>query len=217
VATLNPNNLALPITLSVALIAVAAFMDADSTNLTRPSSFYFSQALIGFASLLFLAQAMVIGIARTLLAGPKNLISFVVLFNLSQSLGGLFGSTMLGTFQIVREKFHSHALVQSIVLTDPQVAQRIGDGAASVGPVVGDAALRSAQGGALLARQIAREANILAFNDVFMLVGVLAVLAVIWGLLIRRSIIRRHEPSPIVLLQQALQAQAAKASRQGGS
>ncbi len=73
------------------LIAIGAFMDASSTNLTRPSNFYLSQAIIGFASLLFLAQAMVIGIARTLLAGGKHFISYVVLFALSQSVGGLIG------------------------------------------------------------------------------------------------------------------------------
>jgi MFS family permease len=213
VLTLNPKNLSRPITVAVALIAVAAFMDADSNNLTRPSSFYLSQALIGFASLLFLSQAMVIGMARTLLAGPKNFISFIVLFSLSQSLGGLLGSTLLGTFQVIREKIHSHELVQSIVMTDPLVAARIRAGAGGVAGVIGDPALRSAQGAALLSGQTAREANILAFNDVFLLVGVLAVLAVIWGLLIRRSIVRRGEASPLVQLQKALQAQAAKAQQ----
>jgi MFS family permease len=208
VLTLNPHNLSRPITISVALIAVAAFMDASSNNLTRPSGFYLSQALIGFASLLFLSQAMVIGIARTLLAGPKNFISFIVLFSLSQSLGGLVGSTLLGTFQVIREKFHSHELVQSIVMTDPLVAARIRAGTGAIAGVVGDPTLRGAQGAALLAGQTAREANILAFNDVFLLVGVLAVLAVIWGLLIRLSIVRRREASPLVQLQQALQAKA---------
>lgn len=208
VLTLNPQNLSRPITISVALIAVAAFMDASSNNLTRPSSFYLSQALIGFASLLFLSQAMVIGMARTLLAGPKNFISFIVLFSLSQSLGGLVGSTLLGTFQVIREKFHSHELVQSIVMTDPLVAARIRAGTGAVAGVVGDPTLRGAQGAALLAGQTAREANILAFNDVFLLVGVLAVLAVIWGLLIRLSIVRRREASPLIQLQQALQAKA---------
>lgn len=208
VLTLNPQNLSRPITISVALIAVAAFMDASSNNLTRPSSFYLSQALIGFASLLFLSQAMVIGMARTLLAGPKNFISFIVLFSLSQSLGGLVGSTLLGTFQVIREKFHSHELVQSIVMTDPLVAARIRAGTGAVAGVVGDPTLRGAQGAALLAGQTAREANILAFNDVFLLVGVLAVLAVIWGLLIRLSIVRRREASPLIQLQQALQAEA---------
>jgi hypothetical protein len=109
VLTFNPENLTRPITLSAVLIAIGAFIDAGSTNLSRPEMFYFSQALIGFASLLFMAQAMVIGMARTLLAGPRNFISFVVLFSLSQSIGGLVGTAALGTFETVREK-HSHEL-----------------------------------------------------------------------------------------------------------
>jgi MFS family permease len=204
VLTFRPTDVALPITVAVILIVIGSFMDADANNLTRPSSFYISQALIGFASLLFLAQAMVIGIARTLLAGGRNFVSFVVLFGLSQSVGGLLGSTLLGTFQVVREKFHSHELVQRIVATDPLVAARLRASGGAIAGVVGDPALRSAQGAALLSQQVSREANILAFNDVFLLVGVLAILMAIWGYLIRWSIRRRGEISPIVLLQQQL-------------
>jgi hypothetical protein len=183
-------------------------MDANATNLTRPSHFYFSQALIGFASLLFLAQAMVIGIARTLLAGGKNFISFVVLFSMSQSIGGLAGGTLLGTFQTVREKYHSHELVQNIVASDPLVTARLSAGSRIVAGTIGDPVLRSAEGAALLSQQVTREANILAYNDVFLLVGVLAVLTTIWGFMISRGIRRRHEPSPVILLVQRLQAQA---------
>jgi len=32
------------------------------------------------------------------------------------------GSALLGTFQVFREKIHSHELVQSIVVSDPLVA-----------------------------------------------------------------------------------------------
>jgi len=213
VLTFRPDNVARPITIAVVLIVIGSFMDADANNLTRPSSFYISQALIGFASLLFLAQAMVIGIARTLLAGGRNFVSFVVLFSISQSVGGLVGKTLLGTFQVMREKFHSHELVQRIVLTDPIVAARVRSGGGAIAGVVGDPTLRSAQGTALLAQQVAREANILAFNDVFLLVGVLAVLVALWGYAIRWSIRRRHEPSPVVLLQQQIQRQA-KADRE---
>ncbi|WP_070157890.1 MFS transporter [Sphingobium phenoxybenzoativorans] len=209
VLTFNPVNVARPITIAIILIAIGAFMDADSTNLTRPSSFYISQALIGFASLLFMAQAMVIGIARTLLAGGKNFISFVVLFSMSQSIGGLIGTAFLGTFQVVREKFHSHALVQNIVMTDPIVAARIRAGSGAVTGVVGDPALRSAEGAAILAQQATREANILAYNDVFLLIGVLAIMAVIWSISIRYSIRKRGEISPVVLLQRKMQEQAA--------
>lgn len=204
VLTLRPDNVARPLTISVILIAIGAFMDADTTNLTRPSSFYLSQAIIGFASLLFMAQAMVIGIARTLLAGTKHFISFIVLFSLSQSLGGLVGSALLGTFQVIREKYHSHELVQSIVMSDPQVAARIGAGARSVGGVIGDPTLQGAEGAALLARTVAREANILAYNDVFLLIGVLAVATVIWSYAIRLSMRRRGETSPLLELQRRM-------------
>ncbi|HWK36506.1 MFS transporter [Sphingomonas sp.] len=205
VLTFRPDNLTPPIVFAVMLIVIAAFMDADSTNLTRPGSFYLSQALIGFASSLFLAQMMVIGIARTLLAGGRNFISFVVLFSMSQSVGGLLGGTLLGTFQVIREKFHAHALIQNIVMSDPQVAARVGAGGRAVAGAVGDPALRNAEGLAILSQQVTREANILAFNDVFLLIGVLAIVMSIWGYLIGRSIRRRNEPSPVIQLAQMAQ------------
>jgi MFS family permease len=207
VLTFRPDNLSRPLILAVILIAVGSFMDADATNLTRPSSLYFTQALIGFASLLFLSQAMVIGIARTLLAGGREFISFVVLFGLSQSVGGLAGTALLSTLQVFREKFHSHELVQSIVATDPVVASTLRSGSGLLAGTLGDPALRAAEGAAPLAQQVAREANILAFNDVFLIVGALATLVAIWGLLISWSASRRGELSPVVLLQQRLKAQ----------
>jgi hypothetical protein len=132
---------------------------------------------------------------------------------MSQSIGGLVGNSLLGTFQTVREKIHSHELVQSIVLTDPLVAARIQAGAAQLSGTVPDPAFRAATGAGVLAQQVTREANILAFNDVFLLVGVLAVLAVLWGLYIRWSIWRRGEISPVILLQQKLQEAAAAQAR----
>ena len=204
----NPADPSRALPLAILLIALGAFMDAYTNNLTRPSSFYFSQALIGFASMLFLAHAMVIGISRTLLAGPNHFVSFTVLFGLSQSLGGVAGSALLGTFQIVRQRFHSHELVQSLVMTDPIVAARVRGSGASVASVIGDPALSNAEGAALLARQVSREANILAYNDVFLLIGVLAILTFIWGLSIRSAIRRRNETSPVIQLQQRAQAAA---------
>lgn len=209
VLTFRPASLARPINIAVILIAIGALMDGFSTNLTRPEDFYLSQAIIGFASILFLAQAMVIGMARAILTGGKHFITFVVLFSMSQSIGGLAGSALLGTFQVIREKVHSHALVQSIVMTDPLVAARIRGSAGIYAGTIGDQTLRGAAGAATLARQVAREANILAFNDVFLLIAVLAVLTALWGFAIRWSIWRRAEVSPIILLQQKMQAMAA--------
>ncbi|MGF6872801.1 MFS family permease [Paraburkholderia sp. MM5477-R1] len=198
VLTFKPDNPASAVRLATLLIAIGAFLDADATNLTRPENFYFTQALIGFASLLFLGRAMAIGIARTLLTGGQNYVSFVVLFNISQSVGGQVGTALLGTFQTVRERFHSNELVQTITMANPLVAARIHD-----------------DGAATFSQTVSREANILAYNDVFLLVGILAVLTLLWGFAIRWSTQRRHELSPIVVLQQkVMQAQAAQATHE---
>lgn len=211
--TFNPQRLSWPLTLSVGLIAIASFIDAGATNVTRPENFYLSQALIGFASMLFMAQAMIIGIARTLLAGPKNFISFVVLFGLSQSVGGLIGTALLGTFQTWREKIHSHELVQSILMTDPNIVSHVQANARGIGGVVSDPVLRNAEGLILLSKQVAREANILAYNDVFLLVGALSVIACLYGIWLHWSIWRRGEISPVIQLQKAMQAKAAAAGQ----
>lgn len=213
VLTFDPADLSKPINIAVVLIAIACFMDSFGDNLTRPANFYLSQGIIGFASLLFLGQAMVIGMSRMLLAGGTQFVSFVVLFSISQSVGGLVGNAFLGTLQVIREKFHSNELVQHILLTDPIVAQRVRAGGGAVTGVIGDQVLRGAEGTALLAQQVTREANILAYNDIFLTVGMLAVATTIWGIVIRISISRSGEVSPIILLQRKLAEMAAKGGK----
>jgi hypothetical protein len=119
---------------------------------------------------------------------------------------------VFGTFQTVREKFHSHELVQQIVLTNPLDAQRLADSGRRLGAVIGDPMLRSAEGAALLSQQVSREANILAYNDVFLVIGLLAGLAFVWGIAFQLQLIRRGEPSPVVLLGRRLAAMAAPAA-----
>ncbi|MBW8910657.1 MAG: MFS transporter, partial [Sphingomonas sp.] len=106
--TINPQNLGRPLFWSVALIAVGAFMDSDASNLTRPADMYVSQALIAFAAVFFMGPTLLIGMLRALSKGPNHIVSFSALFSITQSLGGLAGAAFLGTFQTMREKFHSH-------------------------------------------------------------------------------------------------------------
>lgn len=178
--TLNPLNLGRPIFYSVLLIAIGAFIDANATNLTRPADMYFSQALIAFAAVFFMGPTLLIGILRALSKGPNHLVSFSAIFSITQSLGGLAGASFLGSLQVVREKFHSHSIVQSLTLTDPQVAARLQTSSGAYTGVVSDPTLRSAEGAALVAQQVAREANVLAFNDIFLVVFVLACLTLVW-------------------------------------
>ena len=178
--TLNPKDLLWQVVVSVAIIALASFLDSDATNLTRPTNLYWSQGLIAFAALFWLGPATMVGVMRALARGPSHIVSFSAVFGIAQTLGGLAGGALLGTIQIMRERFHSEQIVEKLVATDPLVVQRVQQLGSAYARVQGDPALRQGEGAALLAQQVTREANILAFNDVFFLIGVIAVLVVIW-------------------------------------
>ena len=79
----------------------------------------------------------------------------------------------------LREKFHSNVLAQSVTLTDPVVANRLSQLSATYGHTLTDRALLNAEGTSLLGQQITREANVLAYNDVFVLIAALSLFAAI--------------------------------------
>jgi MFS family permease len=179
-ATIDPNFLGLPILIALALICLGAYLDSDSTSLIRPHDMYFSQALLGFASALFIGPAMLIGLTRALREGPTHFVSFSALFGITQNLGGLFGSAMLGTFQVIRERAHSNAITADLMGGDPLVTQRIQQYAGAYAKVVGDPVLRQAEGSTLLSQVVTREANILAYNDTFLLIAAIAAGTILW-------------------------------------
>ncbi|SSL63478.1 major facilitator superfamily permease [Klebsiella pneumoniae] len=88
--TLNPQKLYWPTATALALIMIASLLDSQSNALTRPEQLMFSQFLLGFGSAFFLAPAMLAGIGGVF-ADPRNLVSFSVLFGMSQNIGGLLG------------------------------------------------------------------------------------------------------------------------------
>ena len=177
--TVNVQHLQAPQIISLLLMALGAWMDAHATSLTRPEEMYFSQFLLGFGGALFLGP-VVISLIGQVVANPANLISFSVLFGLTQNLGGLIGSSALGTFQVIREKYHSSILTDHLSSLDPLVAARIQSGAAAYARVVQDPSARTAQGVSVLQSTVTREANVLAFNDVFMLIFAIALITAAW-------------------------------------
>ena len=177
--TINPAHLLMPLVISLALMATGSVMDSFSSNLTRPQNLYISQFLLGFGGTFFLGPTMVLG-TKNVLTNPRNLVSFSVMFGICQNLGGLMGAALLGTFQIVREKFHSSMIVEHLSLLDPRVAARVSSGGSAYGGVIADPELRNLMGIRSLATAATREANVMAYNDVFMLIAIIAILTMIW-------------------------------------
>ena len=157
VVTLTPNSVPYQVMAAALLIASGAWLDSSATNLTRPEQLYLSQALIGFGTTLFIGPALGFGILRSLARGPDFVVSLIVLFSMTQNVGALLGSALLGSYQTVSTRAHAAALSEHLLGTDPQVAARL-----------------LAQGPAVLMQALTREASVLAFNDTFALVAAVA-------------------------------------------
>lgn len=167
---------------SIVLIGIGSYLDTDSTSLTRPHDLYLSQGMLSFAAGMFLGPLLLMGVQQALKNGPAYLVSFVVLFSITQSIGGLLGPAVLGTFQVIREKQHSSQINEHLNPADAVVAQRLQIQSQVYARTQTDPLLRNAQGMVQLGQVATREANVLAFNDVFRLTTTLSMIFLIWSL-----------------------------------
>lgn len=169
--------------IALMLIALGAYMDSTSTNLVRPEQMYLSQAMIAFGAAMFLPPVMAKGFGAALAKGPPYLVNFITIFLFTQITGSMLTTGILGSFVTLREKFHSNSLVESILLQNPQVAQRVSQLSGAYSHVITDTTLLKAEGLSLLGAQVTREAYILAYNDTFLLISVCAAAALVMLLL----------------------------------
>nr|WP_255560463.1 MFS transporter [Pseudochrobactrum sp. Wa41.01b-1] len=184
---IRPGREAYIYAVALILIMTGAFMDGHANNLTRPEMMYLSQAMISFGGALFLPPAMAAGLMSALKNGPAYITSFIVIFIFTQSVGGLFGSAVFGSFVTWRQQHHMRALYDQIVLTDPLVTLRISQLSAAISKVITDPAYIQAEGAMLLGQQIMKEATVLSYNDLFLLVSAIAALTLAI-LIIRRAV-----------------------------
>lgn len=179
--------------LALLLIGTGAWLDAGATNLTRPEQLIASQMMIAAGGALFLPPALAAGLMSALKKGPNYILSFIIVFLTTQSLGALFGSALLGSFITWREKFHSHLLVEHLAGSDPLVAARLAQLSAAYGRVIADKAVLAAEGVQLLGQQATREAYVRAYDDLFTLIALTCAIALVFPLvrIARRSLAAR--------------------------
>lgn len=163
--------------IALVLIAGGAYLDSQATSLTRPEQFYLSQSMIAFGAAMFLPPVMAKGFMGALQKGPTYIVNFIVIFLFTQVTGALLTTSLLGTFVTIREKFHSSHLVESILLTRPEVAQRVSQLAGAYGKVITDPSILKAEGLTLLSQQVTREAYVLAYTDTFLLISLVTTAA----------------------------------------
>jgi hypothetical protein len=177
VVLLDPTDLRRPILIALALIALGAFLDTHSGLRTGPMNLYWSQGLIAFAAVFFMGPMMMQGMVRALATGPSYVVSWIAVFSLSQTIGGLAGVAALSAFHTLRTKVHLMTMSSDLSLSDPGLARAINTLAASLSGTIGDPVQRSATAAGQVVREAGRQATILAYNDVFFVIGALSAIA----------------------------------------
>ncbi|KEO57511.1 MFS transporter [Thioclava indica] len=163
--------------IALILIASGAWMDSSSTILTRPEQMYVSQAMIGFASLLFLPPAMAQGLMAAFAKGPNYLLSFVIVFLATQSLGGIIGSGLFRSLLVRFSALHSADLSAQIAPGNAQLSGTLNALAAQYGTTITDSAMRSAGAISQVASSVSLQATVLAYDDMFRLIAWLSIAA----------------------------------------
>lgn len=162
--------------IALVLIIIAAWMDSQSTVLTRPHDLYVSQTLLATASAMFLASALLQGFSNVIAGGMKNIVSFVAVFSGGQALAGLIGQAWLSTLLQDRQRLHYERLLEHMQLSDPLVVQRLAQLGGAYASTLNDTAARSQQALALLAQQVTQQSYVLAYNDLFRTVALVSTL-----------------------------------------
>ncbi len=174
VVRLDPKDLTRPVLFAVAVIGLAAFADTRTGVMTRPQDLYATQAAIAFAAVFAMGPIMMEGMLRALAAGQSYVISFIAVFSLSQSIGGLAGISLLSAFHTIRLKTHLIDAGDTLTLGNARFAEALSNAVQRVAPAQADPALQQQAAASNISQQVGREAAVLAFNDVFFLIGTLA-------------------------------------------
>ncbi|WP_460274042.1 efflux MFS transporter permease [Celeribacter sp. ULVN23_4] len=180
---------------ALVLIMIGAWLDSQSTVMTRPEQLILSQALIGFAGMLFMPTAMMAGLMSALARGPQYILSFVIIFISTQSLGAVVGSGLLSTLATLRAKLHYQTLLDQITLSDPNIVASITTQMKTLATQFPDPVMRKAQIVAGMAQDANQQATVMAYDDVYFAVFLIAACASAALLLhvLRDLMAARHE------------------------
>ncbi|WBU63855.1 MFS transporter [Paracoccus aerodenitrificans] len=196
---IKPDRVPLFHLIALSLIAAGAWMDSYATTDTRPAQMMISQAMIAFAGSFFLAPAMMKGLMSALARGPNYILSFIIVFLSTQSLGGAMGSGLFSTFINHREALHMQVLREELSMAGPLVIQAIALRSGALASQVADGAVRKLQAVQMIETEATNQAYVMAYNDAYLLTS-LAALAALFALILHLFrdwlMVRIHRTSP---------------------
>lgn len=192
----NAMDLRRPVIFAVALIAVGAWMDTGISVDSAPYMFYLSQFLIAFAAIYFMGPLVFEGFLRAIASGPAYIISFSVIFGISQTVGGLAGAAAIQAFTTIRTQMHYADMVSSLNLGDPALIAQVAGASRALSTQITDTTQVNVTAMSQALQGIQKQATVAAYNDLFFLMASLATVTTII-LLINYFYYRYHKRNPL--------------------
>jgi len=159
-------DLRLMLAIGMGMFALAMYLTAGLTNQAGFWELFFPQALRGFALMFCYLPANLIALSSL---PPDKLKNAAGLYNLTRDLGGALVLAAIGTVMNDRLHFHWNRLIEAVNPARPAVQHFLDAQTARFEPLFpGDPHLPALK---LLAGIVQREALVLTFNDVILLLG----------------------------------------------
>jgi len=171
----------LMLAIGMALFAIAVYLTAGLTNQASFSELLAPQALRGAALMFCFLPANLLALGTL---PPDKLKNAAGLYNLMRNLGGAIAIAVIGTVMNARLHFHWNRLIESINPARPAVQRFLDMQSGRLDPHMAGDPDRGAL--KLLANLVQREALVLTFNDVMLLLGSMFVIGLLLMPLVRR-------------------------------
>lgn len=192
----NAMDLRRPVIFAVALIAVGAWLDTDISLNSAPYMFYVSQFMIAFAAVYFMGPMVFEGMFRAIANGPAYIISFSVIFSISQTIGGLAGAAAIQAFTTIRTQIHYADMVSSLNLGDPALMAQVAGAGRMLSTQITDANQANVAAMGQVLQGIQRQATVAAYADLFFLMATIASITTLI-LLLNYLYHRYHKRNPL--------------------
>ena len=192
----NAMDLRRPVIFAVTLIAVGAWLDTDISLNSAPYMFYVSQFMIAFAAVYFMGPMVFEGMFRAIANGPAYIISFSVIFSISQTIGGLAGAAAIQAFTTIRTQMHYADMVSSFNLGNPALMAQVAGAGRILSTQITDANQANVAAMGQVLQGIQRQATVAAYADLFFLMATIASITTLI-LLLNYLYHRYHKRNPL--------------------
>jgi DHA2 family multidrug resistance protein len=167
-----------------ALFAVSNFMNVHMTNDYATDQLFWPNIVRAFGQALVFAPLSAVATSGI---EAENAGSASGLFNMMRNLGGAVGIALLQTLLTKREQYHSNVLTQSVSLLEQATRTRIEKLTQYfMSHGVADHADATHRAVVAIGKIVQKQAFILAFSDMFFLLGTALIVALIASMLLKK-------------------------------